>query len=341
MKKIKSKKTILEAKFLAILFIILNLSFGRPASLQPFSLALDGQAIASQEKLLSGQLSISGAWALYPLAVRWVEEFKKANPAVKIDLQAGGAGKGMADVLSGLVDIGMVSREIYQEEIARGALPLAVARDAVVATLNDKNPVLKLVQEKGLTREIFQAIWIEGRIKYWEEIFGQPGKTPIHLYTRSDACGAAETWAAFLGGHQEDLKGIAIYGDPGLAEAVRQDPAGLGFNNVNFAYHPETGRPHPGLTIGPLDIDGNGRLDPAENFYARRDDLTLAISRDLYPSPPARELYLVVKKPISHQLVRAFLWWVLDQGQQYTGEAGYVALAQNLIQVEKQKLTEN
>jgi len=47
----------------------------------------------------------------------------------------------MADVLSGLVDIGMVSREIYQEEIARGALPLAVARDAVVATLNDKNPV--------------------------------------------------------------------------------------------------------------------------------------------------------------------------------------------------------
>lgn len=57
MKKIKSK-TILEAKFLAILFIILNLSFGRPASLQPFSLALDGQAIASQEKSLSGQLSI-------------------------------------------------------------------------------------------------------------------------------------------------------------------------------------------------------------------------------------------------------------------------------------------
>ncbi|HRD01519.1 MAG TPA: substrate-binding domain-containing protein [Candidatus Saccharicenans sp.] len=341
MKKIRWEKKISQAKFLAILVIILNLNFGFPASLQSSFPVRDKRAVSSQKKSLAGQISISGAWALYPLAVRWVEEFQKENPAVKIDLQAGGAGKGMADVLSGLVDIGMISREIFPEEIARGALPMAVARDAVVATLNEKNPVLKLIQERGLTREIFQAIWIEGQIKFWEEIYDQPGKTPIHLYTRSDACGAAETWAAFLGGHQEDLKGIAIYGDPGLAEAVRQDSAGLGFNNVNFAYHPETGRPHPGLAIGPIDIDQNGTLTPEEKFYGRRDELILAISRGVYPSPPSRQLYLVVKKPVSQPLVRAFLLWVLDQGQQYTGEAGYVALDESLIQTEKKKLSEN
>jgi len=61
----------------------------------------------------------------------------------------------------------------------------------------------------------------------------------------------------------------------------------------------------------------------------------------LYPSPPARSLYLVVKKPVQQTLVRDFLLWVLDQGQQYAAEAGYLALDQNLAQTEKQKLLEN
>ena len=340
-KKVNFKKMTSTVAFFSLLVVCLNLIFNFSALPQPSSLQRAEQRITGPGKSRAGQLSISGAWALYPLAVRWVEEYQKENPAVKIDLQAGGAGKGMADVLSGLVDIGMISREIFPEEIDKGALPLAVARDAVVATLNVKNPSLKFIQTRGLTREILRAIWIEGRIKFWEEIYGQPGKTPIHLYTRSDACGAAETWAAFLGGHQEDLKGIAIYGDPGLAEAVRQDPTGLGFNNLNFAYHPQTGRPHPGLAIGPLDLDANGQLTPEENFYGQRDELTLAISRGLYPSPPARNLYLVVKKPVKQTTVRDFLLWVLDRGQQYAAEAGYLALDQSLARTEKRKLLEN
>ena len=64
-----------------------------------------------QEKL-SGQISISGAFALYPMTVKWAEEFRKIHPGVRIDISAGGAGKGIADALSGMVEIGMVSREI-------------------------------------------------------------------------------------------------------------------------------------------------------------------------------------------------------------------------------------
>jgi len=293
---------------------------------------------ALQPSPLSGHLSISGAWALYPLVARWVEEFQKENPAVKVDLQAGGAGKGMADVLSGLVDIGMISREIYPEEASRGAEPFAVALDGVVATLNQKNPFLKLIQEKGLSRGILRAIWVEGRIKYWEEIYGLSGKTPIHLYTRSDACGAAETWAAFLGAHQEDLKGIAIYGDPGLTEAVRRDSFGLGFNNLNFAYNPKTGKPIDGLAIVPLDLNENGLLEDGENYYATRDELLKAISNGRYPSPPARELYLVIKKPLTGKVVKSFLLWVMVKGQNMVAETGYVPLKRETIEAQKKKL---
>ncbi|MCX9013142.1 MAG: substrate-binding domain-containing protein, partial [Candidatus Methanoperedens sp.] len=81
-------------------------------------------AAASQtsvsSKGLEGTITLSGAFALYPMAVRWGEEFQKLHPKVKVEVSAGGAGKGMADTLGGLVDIGMVSRDIDKSEIEKG-----------------------------------------------------------------------------------------------------------------------------------------------------------------------------------------------------------------------------
>ena len=54
-----------------------------------------------KEGELSGELSLSGAFALYPLAVKWAEEFQKIHPGVRIDISAGGAGKGMTDAQIG------------------------------------------------------------------------------------------------------------------------------------------------------------------------------------------------------------------------------------------------
>src|SRR5664279_1791858 len=79
-----------------------------------------GKKTSSNGKL-EGTISISGAFALYPLAVKWADEFKKIHPGVKIDISAGGAGKGMTDVLSGMVDLGMLSREVNKAETSKGA----------------------------------------------------------------------------------------------------------------------------------------------------------------------------------------------------------------------------
>ena len=278
-----------------------------------------------------GSLSLSGAWALYPLAIRWQEEFQKTHPGAMIDVQAGGAGKGIADALAGVVDIGMVSREINPAEVEKGAFALAVAKDAVVATISAKNPLRTEILQRGLKREDLAAIWIGGAATTWERLLGRAGKTPIHVFTRSDACGAAETWAAYLGGHQEDLGGVGVYGDPGLAEAVRRDPLAVGFNNVNFAFDAKTLRPVAGLEICPIDLDGNGRIDPAERIYATRDDVVRAIASGVYPSPPARDLYFVVKGRPREPLLAEFLAWVLTEGQKYVGEMGYIAVGPDRI----------
>jgi phosphate transport system substrate-binding protein len=292
----------------------------------------------TEKKELSGNIALSGAWALYPMALKWAEEFQKIYPGVKIDIQAGGAGKGIADTLASMVDVGMVSRDINPAELEKGAFPLAVTKDAVIPTIHAKNPFLKQILKRGIKKEEFVSVWITGTAKTWEQILGGTGKTDIHVYTRSDACGAAETWAAYLGKRQEDLGGIGVYGDPGLADAVRRDPLGIGYNNVNFAYDAKTKAPVEGLTILPLDLDGNGTLEAAEQVYATRDDITTAIAANVYPSPPARELFFVTKgKPTKPALVE-FLKWVLGEGQKYVLETGYINLSADRLKEGLQRI---
>ena len=69
--------------------------------------------------LKSISISFSGAYSLYPLTQLWASEYNKLHPDVRFDIQAGGAGKGLTDCLSGAVDVAMFSRELSPAEKAQ------------------------------------------------------------------------------------------------------------------------------------------------------------------------------------------------------------------------------
>jgi phosphate transport system substrate-binding protein len=291
------------------------------------------------QQKLTGQISISGAFALYPMTVKWAEEFRKIHPDVRIDISAGGAGKGIADALNGMVEIGMVSREIYPEEMKKGAFPIAVTKDAVVAVVSEQNPCLKEILAKGLKKEVCSNLWITGKVKGWSQVAGVKSTAPVHVYTRSDACGAAEMWAKYFGKKQEDLLGVGVFGDPGLAQAVKKDPLGIGFNNIGYAYDAGTKMQVKGLRVVPLDLNNNGKIDADENFYNSLNDLIAAVASGKYPSPPARELFFVLKgNPKNNKLLTEFIRWVLTDGQKFVHEAGYIALPKEKTAGELNKL---
>jgi len=292
---------------------------------------------ASGAKELEGTISLSGAWALYPMAVRWGEEFRKLHPKVRVEVSAGGAGKGMADAIGGLVDIGMVSRDIDPSEIEKGAYPIGVAKDAVVPTINVKNPAAQEILRTGIKRSAFVKIYINGSIKTWGEAIDKPEiKQDIHVYTRSDAAGAPEIWAKYLGKKQESLKGTGVYGDPGLLSAVQKDPLGLGYNNYNYALDMGTGQPIPGIQIIPFDVNENGVVDPDEDISTKEKTIA-AIKKGVFPHPPARVEFFVTKgKPTG--LTAEFIKWTLTDGQKFLDEVGYIELTKETLDGELRKL---
>jgi len=76
--KIKAIHKTLAAAFAAAGVITIASSFIKPSPAKP---PVDD---------LSGTISISGAFALYPITVKWADEFKKLHPNVKFNISAGG-----------------------------------------------------------------------------------------------------------------------------------------------------------------------------------------------------------------------------------------------------------
>ena len=275
---------------------------------------------------LSGTIAVSGAFALYPMMTVWAEEFTKIHPNVQFDVQGGGAGKGMTDTIANAVDIGMISREIKEEEAAQGIFWVSVTKDAVFPIINIGNPVAEQILAKGISQETFSKIYVTGEITTWGEVVGDPTITDeIHVFTRSDSSGAAEQWARFGGGKaQEDLKGVGVNGEPSILGEVIKDPLAIGYGNLNSIFDLSSGKLVDGIIIPPIDINTNGQAD-ADEVYKVKEDAFGAVANGTYPSPPARfENLATLGKP--EGLTLAFIEWILTDGQQYLESAGFVPL---------------
>lgn len=290
------------------------------------------------EKNVQGNITISGAFALYPMVVRWSEEYQKINPDIRIDVSAGGAGKGMADALAGAVDIGMVSRSIKPEEEEQGAYGTAVTKDAVFLTVNAHNPYLDRLMSQGIDTYTLGKIFITNEITTWGQVLGDSEITDrINVFTRSDACGAAEVWVKFLGGSsQEELKGIGISGDPGLLDAVIKDTLGIGYNNLNYAFDATTGLAVAGAAILPIDINSNNHVD-ADELFQTKEAAVEGVATGTYPEPPVRILYLVTKnKP--EGAAAEFIRWILTDGQNFVEDVGYIPLSEEILTIQLEQL---
>jgi phosphate transport system substrate-binding protein len=67
-------------------------------------------------------------------------------------------------------------------------------------------------------------------------------------------------------------------------------------------------------------------------FYDTKDAIVQAIAEDRYPSPPARDLYLVANGVPEKAEVVAFLRFILTKGQEYNVPTGYIGLSDEKLQ---------
>lgn len=167
-------------------------------------------------------ISISGSTSVGPLMEKIQEKYEEENNNVTLEIQQNGSGAGIKDVISGISEIGMSSRELKDEE--KGSVQgTTVAYDGIALLVNPENPV------KNISLEDVKKIYT-GEITNWKEIGGDD--TPIVVVSREEGSGTRDAFQEIVGYKSEELLKDATISDG--SGAVKTTVAG-NKNAIGFA----------------------------------------------------------------------------------------------------------
>jgi phosphate transport system substrate-binding protein len=135
-----------------------------------------------------GSVQVVGSQTMRPVITACAEDFMGQNPEADIIVNGGGSGDGVAALLHGVADIGIISRDLSdrEREYARSQgieiSEFALALDGVAFIVNGTNAVSAL----GLSelRDIFS-----GGVRNWRQLGGADSK--IEVFVRAAGSGTA------------------------------------------------------------------------------------------------------------------------------------------------------
>lgn len=186
-------------------------------------------------------LVLTGSSTIAPLATVLAERFEAAHPGVKVDVQAGGSARGVADVRQGLANIGMVSRALKADE---GDLVAdTIAQDGIAMIVHRDNPVA------ALTREQIIAIYT-GKLRDWKAVGGTDA--PITVVNKAEGRSTLELFLSHLKLEAPAIRADVVIGDnqQGI-KTVAGNPQAIGYVSIGTAEY-EAGRGTP-IRLLPLD----------------------------------------------------------------------------------------
>lgn len=111
----------------------------------------------------SGKVTVAGSSSVTPVMEKLAEAYKALNSDVTVEVQQSDSTTGVTSSIEGVCDIGMASRELKDEETAKGAQGQVIAMDGIAVVVNNENPV------EDLTAEQVKDIYV-GDTTDWSEL---------------------------------------------------------------------------------------------------------------------------------------------------------------------------
>jgi phosphate transport system substrate-binding protein len=102
-----------------------------------------------------------------------------------------------------------------------------------------------------------------------------------------------------------------------------------------LVYDLKTRKVKSGLTIIPVDLNNNGKLDEDENFYSTLDQVIGKLEEKKYPEIVVGNVNFSFPQDVaSNKDLYNFITWVLNEGSKYNHEYGF--LDQDKTSLDKQ-----
>ena len=318
----------------------------------------------------TGNVALAGAGATFPALLYqvWIEKFNEAYSNVTIDYQGIGSGGGIKAITQQTVDFGASDAALKDEEIA--ALPagskllhIPTALGAVVVIFNllgaDGTTAIK---DLNLDGDTISGIFL-GKITAWNDpaiaalnpdVASKLPATPIKVIHRSDGSGTTNAFTTYLSTVSQEWKdsvgagkevnwptGDGAPGNDGVSGGVKSGDGRIGYVELQYAVV-------SGLSSAAVK-NANGKFvkGSSEGVTAAAEGGLGAFPADFRAAPIingagdttypiAAYTYLLVYQDQADatkgQVLVAFLYWALTDGQKEEKAIGYAPLPAEIQQ---------
>lgn len=194
---------------------------------------------------LQGQLTLTGSSTMSHVAATWGDSFRRMYPDVQINIKVEGAVNAVDSVINGTSGIGLLSRNIEEDEVRKfyakfGYVPtvLTPALEPQGIFVQKSNPIESLSLSQ--LDAIFSTSLKRGESKSattWGELGlkGEWAKMPIAPQGRLAATGSQVFFqAAIMGGGDFRPDMVDHASNPELIAAIAKDPRSIGFAGSTF-----------------------------------------------------------------------------------------------------------
>jgi phosphate transport system substrate-binding protein len=330
---------------------LLTLSLGCKQSYEPVDRA-EGTSPSG------GSLDLQGAGATfpYPLYSKWVSEYQRADPRVRINYQSIGSGGGIRQITERTVDFGASDAPMTDDELARARgrlLHIPTTLGAVVVSYN-----LPGLQQLKLSAESVSGIFL-GEVKTWNDpriAESNPGVSlpgqPITVVFRTDGSGTTAVFTEYLASVSEPWKtrvgagksvrfpvGLGAKGNEGVAGQLKTSPGSIGY--VELAYAKQTGLAYAAIK----NRNGHFAEPSPESISEAAASVSDSMPEDLRVSivnapgdtayPIAAFSYVLVYEDqpsaAKGEAVAKFLWWATHEGQKLGPALHYAPLPPQVV----------
>ena len=313
----------------------------------------------------SGPIQLQGAGATFPnpLYQKWLSEYGKAHPEVKIDYQSIGSGGGIKQIQAQTVDFGASDTPMKDEDLK--AAPGELLHIPTVLGAVVLRTTLKARPALHFSPEVVADIFL-GKIKKWNDpkiaADNAGAKLPaadITVVHRSDGSGTSAVFTDYLSKVSREWKekvgtgpspswpvGIGGKGNEGVTGQVKNTPNTIGYVELVYAVQNK-------LPVAQIKNASGAFVEPsidsvtaaaAASAASTPDDLRVSITNaqgaQVYPISSFTYI-LIYKNQKDAKKGKAlvdFLWWGIHDGENVAKQLQYAPLPADIVKRAEAKL---
>jgi phosphate transport system substrate-binding protein len=318
-----------------------------------------------------GALTINAAGATfpYPIYSKWFDVYHTQHSNIQINYQSIGSGGGIRQLTAGTVDFGASDMPMnddqikeYQSKNGCGILHFPTVIGAVVPTYN----VPKVSTDLKFTQKALVGIYM-GTITKWNDPEIAKANSGVSLPAddivvvhRSDGSGTSFIWTDFLSKASGDWKskvgagtsinwpvGLGGKGNEGVAGLIKQTPDSIGYveliyalqNNIAYGLVQNSDGKFVKASLEGVTAAATGAAKNMPDDF--RISITNAPGATAYPISSFTWLLIpqTIKDSAKRDTIKAFLKWMLTDGQQYNEGLSYAKLPKAVADKESKEIS--